>query len=290
MRTNPIAPSASSRSLAAACTSAGSSVAPSVASPSAVAAVRPRRPSPRRRRPTRAPPAQPHARHAAGTLTIGTDNPAYPPYFAENAGRHDDRRRGSSATRPTARASRAPSATPSPSSSASPRTDVDLGRRARSTTRSPRARRRSTSTSTRSRSAGAGPAADLSDGYYFGNQSLVALKDSPSRRRRPIADLKDFMFGAQVGTTSLDAITESSRRRTSRWSTTRTTPRSRRSRPRPDRRHRRRPADRVLHDHVQVENATIVGQFEGGTPEHFSVVLEQGQPADRLRRTTRSRR
>ena len=29
---------------------------------------------------------------------------------------------------------------------------------------------------------------------------------------------------------------------------------------------------------VQVENATIVGQFEGGTPEYFSAVLGKGSP------------
>ena len=29
---------------------------------------------------------------------------------------------------------------------------------------------------------------------------------------------------------------------------------------------------------VQVENATIVGQFEGGTPEHFSAVLTKDSP------------
>ena len=49
--------------------------------------------------------------------------------------------------------------------------------------------------------------ADLSDGYYFGNQSLVALKSSPVAKVTSIAALKDFVFGAQVGTTSYDAIT-----------------------------------------------------------------------------------
>jgi polar amino acid transport system substrate-binding protein len=29
---------------------------------------------------------------------------------------------------------------------------------------------------------------------------------------------------------------------------------------------------------VQVEDATIVGQFEGGTPEHFSAVLAKDSP------------
>ena len=70
--------------LATACTSAGSSASPSAASPSAVAVVS--------TAPSVAPSATPDACAAAnltlvapGKLTIGTDNPAYPPYYAENA-------------------------------------------------------------------------------------------------------------------------------------------------------------------------------------------------------------
>ena len=73
--------------LAAACTSAGSSVAPSAASPSAAVVVS--------SAPSVAPSATPDACAVAdltlatpGKFTIGTDNPAYPPYFAENADKH----------------------------------------------------------------------------------------------------------------------------------------------------------------------------------------------------------
>ena len=48
--------------------------------------------------------------------------------------------------------------------------------------------------------------ADLTKGYYFGNQSLVALKENPLAKATKIAGLKDGFFGAQVGTTSLDTI------------------------------------------------------------------------------------
>ncbi len=49
-------------------------------------------------------------------------------------------------------------------------------------------------------------AVDLSDGYYTLNQSIVALKDNGVATAKTVADLKAFKFGAQTGTTSLDTI------------------------------------------------------------------------------------
>jgi polar amino acid transport system substrate-binding protein len=51
-------------------------------------------------------------------------------------------------------------------------------------------------------------AVDLTDGYYDVAQSIVAAKDSPLASVTSIAALKDFTFGAQVGTTSLTTITD----------------------------------------------------------------------------------
>jgi polar amino acid transport system substrate-binding protein len=51
-------------------------------------------------------------------------------------------------------------------------------------------------------------AVDFSDGYYDAAQALVTLKDSPLADATSIADLKDAKLGAQVGTTSLTAITD----------------------------------------------------------------------------------
>jgi polar amino acid transport system substrate-binding protein len=50
-------------------------------------------------------------------------------------------------------------------------------------------------------------AVDMSDGYYTLNQSIVALKDNGLASAKTVADLKAFKFGAQTGTTSLDTIT-----------------------------------------------------------------------------------
>ena len=49
-------------------------------------------------------------------------------------------------------------------------------------------------------------AVDLSDGYYNLNQGVVALKDNPVAKATTLADLKAYKFGAMVGTTSYDAI------------------------------------------------------------------------------------
>jgi polar amino acid transport system substrate-binding protein len=51
-------------------------------------------------------------------------------------------------------------------------------------------------------------AIDFSQGYYDVNQALVGLEDSPAVGAESIADLKDLRLGAQVGTTSLDFITD----------------------------------------------------------------------------------
>ena len=47
---------------------------------------------------------------------------------------------------------------------------------------------------------------DLSEGYYFNNQAIVARKDTPITEAKSIADLANYRFGAQVGTTSLATI------------------------------------------------------------------------------------
>jgi polar amino acid transport system substrate-binding protein len=49
-------------------------------------------------------------------------------------------------------------------------------------------------------------AVDLTDGYYDVAQAVVAAKDSPLSKATTISGLKDFQFGAQVGTTSLNTI------------------------------------------------------------------------------------
>jgi polar amino acid transport system substrate-binding protein len=51
-------------------------------------------------------------------------------------------------------------------------------------------------------------AVDFSDGYYDVNQALLAFSDSEIASATTIDELKAYRLGAQVGTTSLDFITD----------------------------------------------------------------------------------
>lgn len=51
-------------------------------------------------------------------------------------------------------------------------------------------------------------AVDFSDGYFDVNQALIANEGSPAIGATTFAELKDLKLGAPVGTTSLDAINE----------------------------------------------------------------------------------
>ena len=51
-------------------------------------------------------------------------------------------------------------------------------------------------------------AVDFSNGYYTVNQAVVALNDSPIAGATTLAELQAAKLGAQVGTTSLDFITD----------------------------------------------------------------------------------
>ena len=123
--------------------------------------------------------------------------------------------------------------------------------------------------------------ADLSEGYYFGNQTVVTMADSEFADATTITQLKGAVLGAQVGTTSLATI-ENVIATTAEAAVYNTT-------------------DDAIEDmtsglidgivvdlptasfitNVQVEGATIVGQIgqaAGAQPEHFSLVLELDSP------------
>ena len=264
--------------LAAACTTGGSGASPTTsAAPLASTAVSSSAPS---AAPSPTPDACAPAKLTlvtAGKLTIGTDNPAYPPYFAENADKHKtdpwklgdptngqgfesavgyaiaDRMGFDKAAVTWVVVPFANSIAPGPKTY-----DFDLNQI------NYKAERTQT--------------IDLTKGYYFGNQSLVVLKTSPLAKATSIAQLKDYVYGAQVGTTSYDAIGALIK---------------------PSKEARvydtndlaikalgNKTIDGVVVDlptadyitNVQVQNAVIVGQFDGGTPEYFSAALGKGSP------------
>jgi polar amino acid transport system substrate-binding protein len=49
---------------------------------------------------------------------------------------------------------------------------------------------------------------DFSDGYYDDQQALIVIKGTPIASATTLAELKQYKFGAQVGTTSLQFITQ----------------------------------------------------------------------------------
>ena len=133
---------------------------------------------------------------AADTLTIGTDKPAYPPYFEDN-----DPANGKGFESATAYAIADQlgfsedqvewTVVPFNSSYAPGPKDFDFDINQISIT--PKR----------------AEAVDFSSPYYTADQAVVTLKDSDYADSTTLEELKGATFGVQIGTTSLDAVNES---------------------------------------------------------------------------------
>jgi polar amino acid transport system substrate-binding protein len=215
---------------------------------------------------------------APGKLTIGTDNPAFPPYFAPKAGGNTppwDASQGDPTTGEGfesavgyaiadklgfSKDEVAWVVVPFNNSYApGPKTfDFDLNQ---VTAKPARAE-----------------SADLSDGYYFGPQTVVTLKTSAFAKATTLAELQSAKFGAQVGTTSYDAINNVIKptKAASVFDTNDAAIQALGN----------KQVDAIVVDlptaafitNVQLDGSTIVGQLDQGTPEHFSAVLAKGSP------------
>lgn len=144
----------------------------------------------------------------AGTLTIGTDNPAYPPYFAIREG-------GNTPPWEDLGFTGDPTTGEGFESAVAYAVADELGFAADKVTWSvvpfanaiaPGPKQYDFVINQVSFSEERAQAVDLTDGYYDLNQAVVTLIDSPAAAATSIADLKAYTFGAQVGTTSYDAI------------------------------------------------------------------------------------
>jgi polar amino acid transport system substrate-binding protein len=122
-------------------------------------------------------------------------------------------------------------------------------------------------------------AVDFSDSYYDVEQAIVAVKGTPIANAKSIAELKEHKLGAQVGTTSLEAINEQIQPSSepSVYDTNNDVVSALKA----------RQIDGAVVDfptalymaNVQVDNGTVVGRLpaqEGG--EYFGVVLEKDSP------------
>jgi polar amino acid transport system substrate-binding protein len=255
-------------------TTAPSSAAPSVATPSSAPSVAA----------SVAPSASPDAcakdslkLTTAGKLTIGTDNPAYPPYFDIPA---------AGATKPWELGD--PTDGSGFESAFAYALADKLGFAKADVTWivvpfdnsfAPGTKKFDLDINQVSYAADRAQAVDLSDGYYNLNQSIVALKANGLASVTSIAGMKGFKFGAQVGTTSLDTInTVIAPTAAAKVYTTNDEAIAGL---------KAKQIDGLVVDlptafyvtAAQVDNSVIVGQFPaptGADAEHFSVVLAKG--------------
>ncbi|MGY5114605.1 ABC transporter substrate-binding protein [Streptomyces sp. 900105755] len=121
-------------------------------------------------------------------------------------------------------------------------------------------------------------AVDFSSGYYDVRQAVVALKGGKAAKATSIADLKSLKLGAQVGTTSLNYISDVVKpsQEAAAFSKNDQAISALKN----------GQVDAIVVDlptafyvtAAQVTNAKIVGQFENqsGTPEQFGLVLDKG--------------
>ncbi|WEO98101.1 ABC transporter substrate-binding protein [Streptomyces sp. FXJ1.172] len=121
-------------------------------------------------------------------------------------------------------------------------------------------------------------AVDFSSGYYDVRQAVVALKGSKAAKATSVGDLKGLKLGAQVGTTSLDYITDVVKPKQEAAAFAKNDQAKSAL--------KNGQVDAIVVDlptafyitGAEVTEAKIVGQFEnrGGTPEQFGLVLDKG--------------
>ncbi|MBA2891857.1 ABC transporter substrate-binding protein [Nonomuraea soli] len=121
-------------------------------------------------------------------------------------------------------------------------------------------------------------AVDFSNGYYTVKQAVVAIKGGKFAEAKSLAELKDAKIGVQVGTTSLEAVTSviQPSAQPSVFNDQIDAVNALKN----------KQVDAIVVDlptafyvtAAQVENSAIVGQFSatGSTPEEFGLVMEKG--------------
>jgi polar amino acid transport system substrate-binding protein len=121
-------------------------------------------------------------------------------------------------------------------------------------------------------------AVDFSSGYYDVTQAVIALKGTRAAAAKSVADLKSLKLGAQVGTTSYDAITEVVKpsHKPAVFNNNDDAKAALKN----------KQIDALVLDlptafyvtAAEIDNSTIVGQLPatGGQPEQFGLVLDKG--------------
>jgi polar amino acid transport system substrate-binding protein len=212
---------------------------------------------------------------APGTLTIGTDNPAYYPYFSGGPG-HDWK--GQYNNDPyTGKGFEDAVAYAVAEKMGFTQDQVTWAVTHFNQAYQPGPKNFDFYLAQVSYSAHRATAVDFSDSYYDVNQSVVALKSNPISKSTSLADLKQYKLGTQIGTTSYDYITSSIQpsHQPQAYTTLNDAIHALQA----------KQIDGIVIDlptafymtAVQIPDSTVVGQFPtvpGG--EHYGLVLEKG--------------
>ncbi len=130
---------------------------------------------------------------AKGQLTVATDKPVYPPWFVDNKPTNGQGYESAVAYAVAAQLGFSKS-------------QVTWAYEPFDSSYAPGTKKFDFDINEISYSAARAQAVTFSDSYYDVQQALVALKDSPIVSKHSPADLKGYVFGDQVGTTSLTFI------------------------------------------------------------------------------------
>ncbi|HEY2480135.1 MAG TPA: ABC transporter substrate-binding protein [Solirubrobacterales bacterium] len=202
---------------------------------------------------------------SAGTLTVATDKPAYPPYFENDEPANGEGFEsavayaiGKQLGYPKAKVKWTVEPFDSSYAPGPKNFDFDLNEISITPTRE--------------------KAVDFSVPYYSANQAVVALEGSDAAKAESLAELKDTKIGVQINTTSLSAVDEeiepSSKPEVFNGSGDVVTAL------------KNGQVEAVVVDlptalyltAAQVENATIVGQFGKAEGEEWGALLAKGSP------------
>ena len=208
----------------------------------------------------------------AGQLTVGTDNPAFPPWFggAENAPwkvSNPYSGQGYESAVAYAVATKLGFA----------KSEVKWIVVPFNTSFAPGAKKFDFDINQISYKPARATAVDFSDSYYNVNQSLVVVKGTPIASATSVAALKPYKFGAQLGTTSYDYIINNIKpsKKPAVFDTNDAAVAALKN----------KQIDGLVVDlptafyitAVQVPKGKILGQFPTvGTPEHFGMIFEKG--------------
>lgn len=143
-----------------------------------------------------------------GTLTVGTDNPAFPPYFLPREGGNTEPWDPSQGDPTTGEGFESAVAHAVAEELGFAEDEVEWVVVPFANAFAPGPKEFDFDINQVSYSEERTENADLSEGYYFGNQAVVVAEDGEFADATTLTELKEARLGAQVGTTSFDAIEE----------------------------------------------------------------------------------